>query len=178
MSTLTKDELVALLSKSVEEFNEQIREEDTGVDLSECDFSHMNLNGADFTGCDLNDSVFVETDLVNVSFVDTDLTSTNFTRANIVECDFSGSLLNGTDFSYAKVDYCNFTDSDMAGSIFVASELLNSDFSSSVNLNASRFDEDTVWPDVDMLPDDFDTSYISDLSSLHDEEDNVQDDIY
>ena len=38
MSTLTKDELVELLSNNVEEFNEQIREDSSGTDLSECDF--------------------------------------------------------------------------------------------------------------------------------------------
>ena len=178
MSTLTKEELVELLANSVEQFNEQMKESESGVDLSECDFSHMDINGADFAGCDLNDCVFTETSLCNVSFADTDLSSTNFTRAGIVECDFSGAILNGTDFSYAKVDYCNFTDADMAGAVFMSSDLSNSDFSSSANLSACRFDEDTLWPDTDLLPDDFDAAYVTDLSSMQDEEDSSQEDIY
>ena len=177
MSTLTKEELVALLGENIEEFNEQIREDESGVDLSECDFSHMDLNGTDFTGCDLNDCIFSEANLMGVNFTDTDLSSTNFTRASVSECDFSGAISNGTDFSYSKVEYCNFTDADMAGAIFLSAELLNIDFSSSVNLSACRVDEYTIWPDSDMLPDDFDAAYVTDLSSMQDEEDS-SDNIY
>ena len=40
-----------------------------------------------------------------------------------------------------------------------------------VNLSACRFDEDTVWPDPELLPEDFDAHYSADLSSLQDDED-------
>ena len=42
------------------------------------------------------------------------------------------------------------------------------------NLSACRFDEETVWPDNEYLPEDFDSKYSSDLSSLQDEDDYQQ----
>ena len=107
-----------------------------------------------------------------MNFTDTDLTSADFSRSNLVECNFSGALLNGTDFSYAAVNYCSFTDADMAGAVFNESDLQNSDFSAADNMDAVRFDESTIWPDTDMLPEDFDTTYTKDLSSLEDDEDS------
>ena len=38
-------------------------------------------------------------------------------------------------------------------------ELTDSDFSASLNLSATRADDTTIWPDNDLLPDDFDTNY-------------------
>ena len=87
-------------------------------------------------------------------------------RANLVECSFAGSILNGTDFSYSVVDYGNFSEADLAGAIFQGADLTNSDFSMAENLNASRFDDTTIWPDNDYLPEDFDSTYSDDLSSL------------
>ena len=54
----------------------------------------------------------------------------------------------------------------------------HANFSSSANLSACRFDEETIWPDTDLLPDDFDASYVTDLSSMQDDEDRPQEDIY
>ena len=84
--------------------------------------------------------------------------------------------MNGTDFSYATVNYSNFTDSDMAGCVFNESNLENSDFSAAENMDAVRFDESTIWPDIDMLPEDFDTTYTRDLSSLEDDDDSSSSD--
>ena len=79
-------------------------------------------------------------------------------------------MLNGTDFSYATVDYCNFADADLAGAILRDADLSNSDFSMCENLNACRFDDSTIWPENEYLPEDFDASYSDDLSSLKDDE--------
>ena len=65
-------------------------------------------------------------------------------------------------------------DADLAGAIFQGADLMNSDFSLSENLNACRFDEDTTWPDNEYLPEDFDSRYSSDLSSLKDDDDFEQ----
>ena len=51
------------------------------------------------------------------------------------------------------------------------SDLSNSDFSAAENLSASRFDDSTVWPENEYLPEDFDSSYSDDLSSLKDDDD-------
>lgn len=173
---LSKEELVDLLTSDTETFNQEIKSISGGADLSECDFSNIVLNGAIFDNVDLTSSSFADANLTNVKFDGCDLTSVDFTRANIVECSFSESVLNGTDFSYATADYCNFSDADLAGSIFQSADLSNSDFSMAENLNACRFDEDTVWPDNEYLPEDFDTSYTSDLSSLKDDDDFEQSD--
>ncbi len=66
----------------------------------------------------------------------------------------------------------------MAGGVFLESDLTNSDFAGAFNLNACRFDEETVWPDLDMLPEDFDPTYSDDLSSLKDEDDEDETEVY
>ncbi len=91
-----------------------------------------------------------------------------------MESDFTDTILIGADYSYATVHFCNFTDADMAGCIFLESDLTNSDVSGAYNLNACRFDEETIWPELDMLPEDFDATYSDDLSLLKDDDDEVQ----
>jgi len=166
---LSKEELANLLINNVEEFNNQI----TGkaIDLSEMDFSGINLHGAVLDNIDLTSSSFADSNLTDVKFLGCDLTSVDFNRANLIECAFNESVLNGTDFSYSRVDYCNFADSDLAGAILRDSDFTNSDLSTCENLNASRFDDTTIWPDNEYLPEDFDSNYSDDLSSLKDDED-------
>ena len=171
---LSKEELVSLLVDDVNAFNEEVRK--GAFDLSETDFSGITLEGAVFDNADLTSSSFADAQLTDVKFLGCDLTSVDFTRSNLVECAFNESVLNGTDFSYATVDYCNFADADLAGAIVREADLTNSDFSASENLNACRFDDTTVWPDNEYLPEDFDSSYSDDLSSLKDDEDYEQSD--
>ena len=168
---LSKEELTDLLLSDIQQFNEEVKNNSNGLDLSETDLSGVNLNGAEFVNVDLTSSSFADSHLTEVKFENCDLTSVDFTRAEIVECGFNESVLNGTDFSYSKVDYCNFSDADMAGAIFQGADLSDSDFSMSENLSACRFDEETIWPDNEYLPEDFDTKYSSDLSSLQDDDD-------
>ena len=166
---LSKEELSDLLINNTATFNQELGGK--AVDLSEMDFSGQNIVGAVFDNVDLTSSSFADTDLTDVKFLGCDLTSVDFNRAHLVECNFSESVLNGTDFSYSRVDYCNFSDADLAGAIMLDADFTNSDFSTAENLNASRFDDSTVWPDNEYLPEDFDSSYSDDLSSLKDDED-------
>ena len=106
----------------------------------------------------------------------TQLTSVDFSRANVSECDFSGAILNGTSFNYAAVNYSNFSDADMAGANFSEADLSDSDFSTSENLDSCRFDESTIWPDEEKLPEDFDCTYNYDLSTLRDDEEGQNED--
>lgn len=170
----SKDELIDLIINDSEAFNEYMLEnKEAGIDLSEVDLTAVELKDLTFTNIDFTSSTFSESHLLSVKFEECDLTSCDFTRTNVTECDFSNSILNGTDFSYAVVDYCNFNEADMAGAIFQEADLTNSDLSTSYNLNACRFDDATIWPDSDMLPDNFDGMYSSDLSSLRDDDDEV-----
>lgn len=166
---LSKDELVDLLLNNVEEFNAEM--DGKPVDLSETDFSGVTVEGAVFNNVDLNSSSFADAHLTDVKFLNCDMTSVDFNRANLVECAFNESILNGADYSYATVDYCNFSEADLAGAILRDADLSNSDLSLSENLNACRFDDTTVWPDNEYLPEDFDSTYSDDLSSLKDDED-------
>ena len=166
---LSKERLAELLIDDVEAFNRELNGKT--IDMSEMDFTGINLEGAVFDNVDLTSSSFADSNLTEVKFLGCDLTSVDFNRANLVECAFSESILNGTDFSYAKVDYCNFADADLAGAIMLEADFTNSDFSMAENLNASRFDDTTIWPDNEYLPEEFDSSYSDDLSSLKDDDD-------
>ena len=166
---MSKEELVDLLISNVEEFNSRVKGK--SEDLSEVDFSNLTVEGAIFENVDLTSSSFADSQLTDVKFIGCDLTSVDFTRATLTECQFNESILNGTDFSYATVNYCGFSDADLAGAIVMEADLSNSDFSMSENLNASRFDDTTIWPDNEYLPEDFDSSYSDDLSSLKDDDD-------
>lgn len=174
MSDYTKEELYNLVKKSPQEFNEWKITQDH-IDLSESDFSYLTLSDVDFSNVDLNASSFADCHLTSIKFNNTDLTAAEFTRATILESDFSEAISTGADYSYAKVNYCNFTDADMAGCVFQESDLTSSDFAGSYNLNACRFDEETIWPEIEMLPEDFDSTYSDDLSSLKDEDENSAD---
>ncbi len=169
----TKDDFIALLINNVDKFNKEIEENSqNGIDMTELDLSGLTLIDAVFINVDLSSSSFADSHLTNVKFENCDLTSMDFTRSTLAECYFHNSILNGTDFSYATVDYCNFHEADMAGSVFQESDLSNSDLSTSYNLNACRFDEETIWPENDLLPEEFDGMYAMDLSSLKDDEDD------
>lgn len=168
--TYSKEELYNLIKKSPQEFNDWKASQDD-VDLSETDFSYLTIDNVDFSGVDLNGSSFADSHLSEINFNGADLTAVDFTRSTVLETDFSEALLTGADFSYATVHYGNFTDADLAGSVFLESDLTNSDFAGAYNLTACRFDEETIWPEPDMLPEDFDATYSDDLSSLKDEED-------
>lgn len=167
----TKDELITLLVENVEEFNNYVEENNNGIDLTEVDLSNITVADAVFHNIDLSSTTFSDSHFTNVKFENCDLSSADFTRSNLEECSFNNSILNGTDFSYAVINYCNFNEADMAGAVLQESDLTNSDLSTSYNLNACRFDDGTIWPDDDMLPEDFDGLYSSDLSSLKDDDD-------
>lgn len=171
---LSKEELLDLLIKDVALFNNEIKSGE--ADLTELDFSNMVIDGAVFDNADLTSSSFADAQLTEATFIGCDLTSVDFTRSSLTECNFNEAILNGTDFNYSVVNYCTFNDADLAGAVLCEADLSNSDFTSSENLNASRFDDTTIWPDTDLLPEDFDSTYSDDLSSLKDNDDYEQSD--
>lgn len=172
MGDYAKEDLYNLIKASPQKFNEWKKSQEK-VDLSEINFSYCSLSEVDFSGVDLNSSSFADAHLTLINFNGADLTSVDFTRAAVAECDFSEAVLTGADYSYACMNYCNFADADMAGGVFQESDLSNSDFAGSYNLNACRFDEETIWPEAIMLPEDFDSTYNDDLSSLKDDEEDL-----
>ena len=172
MSDYTKDELYNLIKKSPEKFNDWKSTQEE-VDLSEMDFSYSTLNNIDFSDVDLNGSSFADSHLTEINFKGADLTAVEYTRAIVLESDFTEAVLVGVNYSYAEINYCNFTDADVAGGTFLETNLENSDFAGAYNLNACRFDEETVWPEIDMLPEDFDSTCSEDLATLKDDDDEA-----
>ena len=173
MIDYTKEELVELLRKNPEKFNEWKLSQEEEVNLSETDFSSMTLNEIDFSDVNLNSSSFADCSLSLINFNNADLTSVDFTRSHIVECDFTDSLMCGADCSYAFMSFCNFTDTDLAGCVLSETDLSNSDLTAAVNLDAARFDDETAWPEPEYLPDGFNPVCGRDLSSLQDDEDEA-----
>lgn len=167
----TKDDLVGLLRNGFcEEFNEQRSyDEESLLDLTEADLrgqevSQVNMSYADLSGSDLSD-----TELNNVDFSYSDLSSIDFTGSILKNCDLSNATLAGAKFNSANIIDCTFTDADMTGADFSEADLSKTDLSDSVNLSQCNFNSFTVWPDPECLPDDFDSEYIEDLSSLTDD---------
>ena len=70
MIDYTKEELVELLRKNPEKFNEWKTEQDE-VDLSEVDFSGVSLTEVDFSDVDLNSSSVADCSLNFVNFSNT-----------------------------------------------------------------------------------------------------------
>ena len=176
MSQKNKDELVQLLrSLKIAEFNEA-RPNDKSflLDLSEVDLSGLQLSDADLSNADLTGADFGEAELASVKFTNSDLTSVNFARTSITESLFIDAVLNGTKFIGARVSNSEFADSDMSGADFSDCDLTNSDLTAALNLPMCKFDAYTIWPDLELLPEDFDAEYIQDLASLNDEEDSTE----
>ncbi len=172
-----KQDLANLILNDAEEFK-KLHDENNEMEILEAEFSRTTLEDMDFTNVDFSGSTFAESNLTNINFEDCDLTSVDFSRANLSECSFMGAILNGAMFNYATVSFCNFSDADMAGASFQEADLTDSDFSTSENLDSTRFDEGTIWPDTDKLPEDFDCTYNYDLSSLREEDDSSSNDMY
>ena len=58
---LSKEELTDLLLSDIQQFNEEVKNNPNGLDLSETDLSGTNLNGAEFVNVDLTSSSFAST---------------------------------------------------------------------------------------------------------------------
>ncbi len=157
-----------LKNAEVDEFNEEVK--NCTEDLTESDFSGIEVDGAFFKDLDLSGSNFSETTLSNSSFEDSDLTSATFARSELNGVSFVNAILNGTKFNNANISYCDFADADMSGADFSEADLSESDLSLSQNLSQCSFDKYTVWPDSDKLPEDFDADYQEDLAALNDDE--------
>lgn len=176
MTELSKDKWLDLLLNDKDGFEMHKSGATDVVDMSEIELASYEISDVSLDNMDFTGSSFAETQFTNVNFADSDFTSCDFTHCRFIECDFSNTVLYGADFSYSEVHYCNFQDADMAGAIMNEANLEDSDFALSQNLSACRFDDGTMWPDSDKLPEDFDSSYSYDLSSLKDDEEEQNSD--
>lgn len=171
---MKKEDLLQLLKNgSINEFNENRSYDEselldlTELDLRGCEIKRANLSYCDLTGSDLSDMY-----LKSIKFDGSDLTSVDFTGSTLKSCFFSSSVLNGVKFKNTELMQCEFEEADFSGADLSSSDVSSCDLSATENLTECIFDESTVWPADDMLPEDFETTYQHDLSSLRDEEDD------
>jgi len=175
---INKDNLIQLLQNgSVEEFNNfRTSSNNDLLDLSEADLRNCELTGANLSNVDLSGSDFSESDLTETDFSSSDLSSVDFTGSTIKKTDFIKSVLSGVKFNQAKLNECDFTEANFNGTDLSETNLSGSDLTYAENLNDCIFDSYTTWPDSEFLPEDFNTEYTEDLSSLKDDDDMFESD--
>ncbi len=155
--SISKDELVHLLRNGmIDEFN-QARPYDSEVklDLSEIDLKDIKISGANLTNVDLTGSDLSNCEIEETQFSQSDLTSVNFSHSTIAETDFSDVILEGSTFSHASVQCCDFETTDFNGINICSADFTGSDLSLCKNLAQSVYDGECIWPEDDLLPNDF-----------------------
>lgn len=152
-----KDELVQFLRNGLaEEFNQaRACEDGVKLDLIEIDLRDVKLTGVNLSKADITGSDFSKAEIEESNFSESDLTSVNFSHSTIVNTDFSNIVLEGSLFSYANIQDCDFEAADFNGVNICGADLSGTDLSLTKNLMQSVYDGETVWPDDDLLPDDF-----------------------
>lgn len=173
MSELTsKDELIQLLRNGeIEKFNNtRSYSEEAILDLTESDLNNINLNGVNFSRVDLTGSDLSKSELESIDFNYSDLSSVNFSHTSIVESNFAETVLEGSLFNNATVVKSDFTEVDFNGINTCGADFTDADLSLTKNLNQSVYDGETIWPDNDLLPHDFEPEDDYSIADL--EEDN------
>jgi len=155
--SINKDELVQLLRNGeIEKFN-NLRHfsEETPLDLTESDLNHMNIVGANLSRVDLSGSDLSKSEFESIDFNYSDLSSVNFSHTTIIESNFIEVILEGSLFNNACVVKSDFTEVDFNGINACGANLADADLSLAKNLMQAVYDTETIWPDDDLLPNDF-----------------------
>ena len=174
---INKDELVRLLRDGlVDEFN-QARPylPDIKLDLCECDFRDIKISGADLTKVDLSGCDFSKSEIENADFKESDLSSVNFSHSTISESNFSEVMLEGSFFNHSVLVKNDFSATDLTGINICGADLTGTDLSLCKNLMQSLYDGETIWPDDELLPEDFDPQYEMSFAELEEESDFNED---
>ena len=155
--SISKDDLVQLLRNGeIEKFN-SIRpyHDDISLDLTEIDLNDMKLSGANLSKVDLSGSDFSKSDIEKINFSDSDLSSVNFSHTTIAESNFINAIFEGSLLTSINVISGDFTEVDFNGVNICGANLTGADLGLCKNLMQSVYDTDTLWPDNDFLPDEF-----------------------
>lgn len=168
----TKDELVHLLrSGLIDEFNDSRPfDNDNKLDLTEIDLGNARITGANLSRVDLSGSDFCKAELENIDFKESDLSSANFSHSTMTEVNFAEAVLEGSLFNHAAIEKSDFTACDMNGVNICGTDLTGTDLSLCKNLMQSVYDGETVWPDDDQLPEDFDPMYEMSFAEMEETE--------
>lgn len=175
--SVSKDELVLLLRNGlIEEFNQQRPyEEGSLVDLSEIDLKDIKISGANLTKVDLTGSDLSKSEIESTDFKESDLSSVNFSHSTITESNFSDVILEGSFFNHTNLNECDFSAADFNGVNICAADMMGTDLSLCKNLMQSVYDGETIWPEDDLLPEDFDPQYDMTFAEMEDAEEFPED---
>lgn len=175
--SISKDELVQLLRNGLAEDFNQARTYESGakLDLSEIDLKDIKISGANFSYADLTGSDFSKAEIEECNFSNSDLTSANFSHATITDTDFSEVVLEGAFFSYSNLYECNFELVDFNGVNICGADITSTDLSLSKNLMQSVYDGETVWPDEDLLPENFEPEEDMSFAEMEEADEYPQD---
>ncbi len=169
---INKDELVQLLRiGNIERFNEsRPYHESDFLDLTEIDLSNIKILGANFSKTDLSGSDFSQSEIEDIDFSGSDLSSVNFSHSTITGSNFVETSIEGSLFNNAGIISGDFSEVNFNGVNICGTDFTGVDLSLSINLMQSIYDADTVWPDEDYLPEDFEPEEDISIAELEDAE--------
>jgi len=175
--SVNKDELVHLLRNGlIDEFNnKRPYEEGNLLNLSEIDLKDIKISGANLTQADLTGSDLSKCEIEETDFRKSDLNSVNFSYSVITDSNFSDAIIEGSLFNNANIQNSDFTTVDFNGINICSTDLTGTDLSLSKNLMQSMYDGETIWPDDDLLPEDFDPQYEVSFAELEEADDYSED---
>ncbi len=173
---MNKDELVQLLKiGNIKKFNESRSYcENIFVDLTEIDLSNTKISGADLSRVDLSGSDLSKSEIENIDFSRSDLSSVNFSHSTIADSAFIEAIIEGSLLHNASIISVDFAEVDFNGVNVCGTDFTGADLSLSRNLMQSVYDADTIWPDEDFLPDEFDPEDDVSIAELEDAENYME----
>ena len=110
MSIISREELSAA-TQNVQAWQKFIQEH--GSQLSEADFSNLDLQSLDFSGLDLENCLFENCTVENCFFARCNLYGADFRDGRLIQCDFSGSVISSGSFHEAEMTLCDFSGCEM-----------------------------------------------------------------
>jgi hypothetical protein len=121
---MTNEELVALLRRSIEQWNAWRKNNPTihpdlsGTDLSNVDLSHADLSETNLSNADLSNTTLYATDLSitelsNAKLSNANLCYSNLIGANLSNADLSNADLTGTNFGGANLSGANLSGANL-----------------------------------------------------------------
>lgn len=106
-----------------------VREDLSGMNLSQGDFSGVDFTGSNFSHTNLSRASFEGAYLVGVSFQNIIAHRSNFRAANLSLVDASEGIFLESDFVGAKIHYASFVKADLSGVHYLGADWYGTDLS-------------------------------------------------
>ena len=146
---MTKEEMVAMLKRSVDEWNEWRKDNPhTIANLDKVDLSNLNLEGIDLHDVTLLEANLSGSNLSNSTisdayFISANLSSVKLSCSVIINSNFANANMNRLRIDDSELNNVEFIGADLRFSYFVNSKFGKIDFTES-NLNGTRFIKSTL----------------------------------